>query len=319
MKRRDMVAATASVMAVGGIAWCGVILAGHNDDQVGDTYTAATPFDSAGDLRLPLDGFVPTRQEALDISRARDSLINSCVDRFTGKAYVPEVAVGEAATFSPYRFGLVGSASAAKFGYHDPQDDNSPAWAVAHPVQMPKGVATPRWILNGSVPDGTSRPRDPEHLPLPERGCDGEANALLGQEPASTPTVQREVDTILQGERGDARVQAAMSKWSDCMSEKGYSYKNPLDPLLEFGSRTTLREDELKTATDDADCRIETAYVETRTAVLAELQSASLARQPEAWDAQRDWLAARVKRAHGLATLDSLSHTAEEKARVSGP
>ena len=56
-------------------------------------------------------------------------------------------------------------------------------------------------------------------------------------------------------------VTAALRRWSECMSEKGYDYREPFDPIEEFSASSTdepgrvSSADEIRTAVDDVACK----------------------------------------------------------------
>lgn len=290
-----------------------------SDPAVAPTGATPGPFASASDIVLPLDGYVLDGAEARDVARARTALLDECVLRYTQVHYVPEVATGATPAFSPYRFGLVGTASAREHGYHDPADELSESFAVAHPVRVPPGRPTASYLLDGDVPAGATRPLDPGGAALPDDGCAGEAETFLGGTVAENEFAERAITAIEEAERADPRVRAAIAAWADCMKDADHDYANPLDPVVEYGGAAAVTEGERVVAQADADCRVATSYVERRVAVLTDLQQRSLDADPDRWEAHRSALAERVRRARGYLDLDAASGRAEDEAQVPAP
>lgn len=285
-----------------------------SDPAVAPTGAAPGPFANAADIVLPLDGYVPDGAETRDLARARAALLDECVLRFTQAHYVPEVATGVTPAFSPYRFGLVGTTSAREHGYHDPADELSESFARAHPVRVPPGRPTAAYLLDGDLPAGAERPRDPGGAALPGAGCAGEAEAFLGGPVAEGDFAHREITRIEEAERSDPRVSAAIGDWAGCMKDAGHDYANPLDPVVDFGAAAAVTERERTVAEADAGCRVSTSYVERRVAVLAELQQRSLDADPDRWAAHRAALVEQVTKARGYLDLAAASGRVEEKA-----
>ncbi|WP_436700443.1 hypothetical protein [Nocardioides sp. BYT-33-1] len=288
-----------------------------------DSSTEATPaptgairaqYGNASDIHLPLDDHLLSGFALREIWTARTELVGRCVERFSQRPFVPEAAVGVLPAFSPYRFGIVGVDAAEKHGYHDPDDELSPAFAAAHAIAVPKGDPTPAYILDGDVPRGVARPTDPSGAALPSAGCEGDAEWVLGGPAKAAEFVASEIVKIEDTERSDPRVAAAMSDWASCMTTAGFSYENPLDPVVEFGGVDSVSEHELEVAVADAACRQETQYVERRVEVLTEIQNRSLSSHRVQWDSYREWAAARSRKALGYLQTAGMSGTSRMQA-----
>ncbi|MBU2693576.1 hypothetical protein [Pimelobacter sp. 30-1] len=274
---------------------------------------SGAPFADVSEIVLPLDDYLLNGAELRAVARARTGLVDECVLRFTQESYV-EVAVGVTPAFSPYRFGLVGTTSAARWGYHDPDDELSESFARAHPVRTPPGTPTAAHLLDGRLPIGSERPLDPGGKTLPKDGCVGDAEAFLGGPVAESGFVSRAVTEIEEAERTDPRVQDAISDWVACMTDTGHDYANPLDPVVELGGAAAITPEERAVAIADAACRASTSYVERRVAILAELQERSLAADQGRWDAYRADQQDRLHKARGYLDLVAASGEAEEAA-----
>jgi hypothetical protein len=59
----------------------------------------------------------------------------------------------------------------------------------------------------------------------------------------------------------DSRVRAAITAWAQCMSDHGFNYTDPLEPLNEFQSESPASSRQIATATADVDCKIDTNLV----------------------------------------------------------
>lgn len=266
----------------------------------GDNLETRSGITNIDEITLPLDGHVLTVSELRIVREAHDELLSECVRRFTGEAWVPEGAVGTGPLFSPYRFGLVDPERAGRYGYHDPKDELSVTYARSNPVKVPRGDVTPAWVVDG-VPAGRAPvPRDASGNALPAGGCSGETQARLAKPPAAKDVVDREVSTIERAEAKDPRVGRAIDDWVACMQAAGYEYESTLDPAAEFGAAETISDEELSVARADVGCRTSTHYLETRVAVLSELQQQSLDSNAAEWNDYRDWNRERLRAARGI-------------------
>lgn len=313
-------AIAATIATVGLMTACGSQGPEAEEPRNSPSGTLPGPFTSADEIKLPLADYLLSGPELREVGRARNAALDECVQRFTQTRYVPDAAVGVAPAFSNHRFGLVGTRTADEFGYHDPSDELSASFARHHPVLVPRGRPTAKYLLDGDLPAGKPRPADPGGNPLPAKGCASAAEKELGGPTAQRDFVRREIERIELDERGDPRVAEAIDDWSRCMSERGLENENPLDPVAEFGAAESVTSRELEVARADASCRVETSYVERRVQILTELQSASLGDHPDEWEEHRSSLTMQLRRARGYLELGGLSGAVEGEADgLSGP
>jgi len=219
------------------------------------------------DLRLPLDAYLPTRQQESTIGTARDILIRECMGRFGFDYPVQQHPMN---TDISRRYGISAANNVDKYGYH-PAPEEVPAKPTGGNGKAPSEVE--QMVLTGQ---GKSSHAGQE---IPERGCAGEADGTLGQ-PVTANGIQQQADNYVLSlsteanlaARADTRVLDAWGKWSQCMDDAGYDYRDPwaANDNPEFSGDTPSAE-EISTAKADLRCRemhnvaginltVETAY-----------------------------------------------------------
>ncbi|MER6773899.1 hypothetical protein ABT389_29675 [Streptomyces bacillaris] len=192
--------------------------------------------DNPATWRLPVEDYIPLRAEVRTVSNVRDQLIDDCMSKAGYEDWQPAPDLPDLSGTSlvDRRYGVHDPALTSQRGYH-------PSLAVQNAYDAALEI--------GAVDKSGS---DPGAL----RAC-VEATDAKAPDVRSDPLVQQIDSTSYVDSMKDPAVVAAFGKWSSCMKEKGYSYKNPLEPMEDprFGHPTTVTEAEIATARADLDCR----------------------------------------------------------------
>ncbi|MFJ3971213.1 hypothetical protein ACIPYR_24150 [Streptomyces parvus] len=204
--------------------------AGRAPEQVvGDEDNPAT-------WRLPVEEYIPLRAEVRTVANVRDELIDDCMSKSGYEDWQPAPDLPDLSGTSlvDRRYGVHDPALTSQRGYHPPL-----AVQEAYDAALEIGAVD----KSGS---------DPGAL----RAC-VEATDAKAPDIQSAPLVQQIDSTSYADSMKDPAVLSAFTKWSSCMKGKGYSYKNPLEPMDDprFGHPTTVTEAEITTAKADLECR----------------------------------------------------------------
>jgi hypothetical protein len=245
-------------------------------------------------LRLPIQDFMLTDAQQLQVGRAQWVLIGRCMKRF-GYDYVvrPGPEPYGPRSLTDRRYGTTDAALAAADGY---------GLGARDPLRRPRPTrpaldADGRNALNGQ---GRSRIHG---LAVPAGGCLGEAAhgidraAPAGADSGLPERLQFE-SYALSGR--DSRVLAAIGRWSACMARSGYDYADPMtapgDP------RFAHHPSALETAVARADvaCKAATNLVGVWFTVESAYQERQLAQHAEVLDATRKALDARLSTAAAI-------------------
>jgi hypothetical protein len=253
---------------------------------------------TVADIALPLDAHRLNQREYRTVQRAAWRLTRDCVRRFGGDYTVPESAVvANLPRFdndNERRYGLFDADLAAVRGYNVPPDqlpppvDRSRGWNPSETEKLlvrggvtpgggPPGTARsdtarpdsarPDSARPGSARPGTAQdpdvPTDVAGKPLPDGGCQGEADRAIAAGAPRPPDEhlanRLSIDTFRRSE-GDSRVREAMARWSACMTRAGYSYRDIWEPN-DYLWPDPVGAEEIGTATADVACKRETGLV----------------------------------------------------------
>jgi bacterioferritin-associated ferredoxin len=179
------------------------------------------------------------------------------------------------------RYGIIGLADPAA-GYSDPAVDAQQRRITQ--ARESKGPSSRITQVQQAIAEGKGIT---EHngVTVPPGGCSGEARRALEKEAPtvrSPDLVQRLSQEIIRRAEQDSRVQAAWSKWSDCMRARGYAYAEPWDANDDprwGGDSVTDRE--IATATADVACRREGNLVGIWNAVEVAYQTEAIERHAQ--------------------------------------
>ncbi|MEV6834684.1 hypothetical protein AB0N17_09235 [Streptomyces sp. NPDC051133] len=267
--------------------------AGQDDDKAGEAHRLNTL------AAFPLHAYLPdpTSDDGKTVDRAQWILAKRCMVRlgFAGFAVldpgsvdstypVRQGTLADGSTLgsddSPY--GVDDPGPASEHGYHNRAPEDS-----AKPQEWPADQYT---ALTGSFRSGDS------HLAhgnrIPEGGCLGEATRkIYGAPPKAVKVNGLKVTSYysLALELGyqaqkQARKNPAWKKtehaWSACMKKKGFRYADPDEAATDYA---WYRDDkpsdkEKKTATADAQCKLDTDYIRTAHDIETRLQKSAIGR-----------------------------------------
>jgi hypothetical protein len=265
-------AAAVATLAVGTVAGLG-----GGDGGVDPAELLAFPrIDDPSEIRFPIDEYNFTTEGYANYLEATAVLAAECLARFEAEVSIADLNPGPLPDFHESThtrlYGVFDREIAAEWGYGVPPD-----WGNV----WPHGVGntgrdltdTERFLLVGRTdPANADRalPEDQHGDPLPEDGCQGEADRTLSGGLASPDWSVANNDSYAAAS-GDERVEAAEEAWSDCMRGRGYEY----DSLREAADRAwpePAGPEEIATALAEVDCKVETNLVGIRVGVETEFQ-----------------------------------------------
>ncbi|WP_322759047.1 hypothetical protein [Frankia sp. Cr2] len=207
-------------------------------------------------LRLPVEDYLPTREQNDRLAEANLVLIQRCMARF-GIAY--DVKQVPARDYGPIsltdrRYGITDAELARTAGYGlGPRD---PARQLA--PDKPNIGADGETVLSGqgrSVVNG---------LAVPAGGCIAETDRTLNQSVPATADLRKGNIAQLRSfeeSEADSRVRAVFAAWSACMSESGYHYTDPLAAAGDPAFTAPPSPAQLSAALADITCKARTNVV----------------------------------------------------------
>lgn len=253
---------------------------------------SATPvLTSTAEVSLPIEDYLLRNDEHAEILQASRIVVRRCMARF-GFDYTvdPDPAAppdpkGDAANMAR-RYGISDEATAARYGYH-PADGSLPA--------APTGTAQPMSSAERSVfLGGTARYKGQR---IPAHGCSGDAQRKLGKG-LDERLPERIDDASYQQSMAAPQVAAVFRAWSACMAQRGYTFRDPLEPLRSQPAASPTAT-EIRTAEADMACKRRTNLLGVWVAVESAVQDALIEKNQEALaqtrTAARDTLARSAK------------------------
>ncbi|GAB7044577.1 MULTISPECIES: hypothetical protein [Catenuloplanes] len=278
--------AAAVLVAVLVTAGCGTPAADDGGEpEIGDVPVIA----DASDLKLPVQDYMPTPEQAKRIGVAQIELIKRCMARF-GKAYDVDPVDGDAygpRSLTDRRYGITDLELARADGYG--LGDRDPARQPE--AKRPALDADAETVLGG---DGRSEVNGQK---VPEGGCLAEAGRNLNAEIPEGADYRRGTDLqewSFKKSREDSRVRNAFVAWSRCMAEAGYSYADPFapagDPAFAEGKASAQ---ETAVAVADVGCKQRTNLVGIFYTVESAYQTREIDKESNNFDATLDAIAAR--------------------------
>ncbi|MFJ5212837.1 hypothetical protein [Streptomyces nigra] len=191
-------------------------------------------------LRLPLDRYLITEEDARVISKGRIKLVGDCIKRFGvvfnyHENYESRIGTNER------RYGLADPFLANAQGYHLNFSEAKQS--------QPSGTTLE--ILTGKI-------ETYKGMRVPKDGCTGEAKRKLHEEElqSSIEVAQNLNHESYNASRQDRAVIKANKAWVECMRGKGYSYADPMSAISD--DRFTKQEiaaNERQTARADVLCK----------------------------------------------------------------
>jgi hypothetical protein len=236
------------------------------------------------DIHFPLDAYHPSPTEKATLARGDDVLVRDCMRRYGFEFPLPDRTT--APQPADRRIGLIDAGEAARFGYK-PADFDEYSQRVAEvkgkQVKWPPQMMA---VLNG---DG---PAQLNGIDVPKGGCNVEARTRAGRSAAGEPgdenfVIRLEQESDGQAEK-DSRLQAAFAKWSACMAESGFTYRDPWqannDRAFADGKPSTQM---IATAKADVTCRTRENVNSTWVAVITAHQNRTITEHQDALDQHR--------------------------------
>lgn len=284
-----------ALMAALATAGCG------NGDSDGDdgTEPALGPvpvIDASSDLpALPLDPYLVHTEQRRSVQDATRIAAKSCMSRFGfdwhGNDPTPQPNMDELAK---RRYGLIDSDVAATYGYQAPPSASGDDGTTGRN----KGGFNPSQdelaVWRGTVPSGSKvNQRD-----VPAGGCQGEVDRIMeaGAPRSDTNLAQNLSADSYSKSRNDSRLAAAQAKWSACMKESGYTFRDSIEANeVDWAKRS--RADQIATAKADVACRKKTNLVGVWFAVDQAYQKRLVEKHAEQLELVRKQLDAELRNA----------------------
>ncbi|MEU9361300.1 hypothetical protein AB0D35_24725 [Streptomyces sp. NPDC048301] len=331
--RSALAAAAVMVAVTGGAAGCSSGDEGGKQGDEGPAKLGAIPTPTADtDEPLPLDAYLPTKEQEDSIQRAKSVLISSCMKKF-GFSYpaepVPDPLLAMIRSGGEGALAFRSESDAAMYGYHaKPQGgEGQPESGAGVPTGGDPAVM--ELVLTGKSQEktrpsgGTVAGQD-----VPEGGCAGEAEARLakgapapetegGQElPEGAPKQSLgaaagngPVNVVLElrGKAADLvtkdkRFVEMIDSWKACMKTAGFpvgslsaAAENP-----KWSQSETATQEEKNTAVADMRCRLQVNYLGIDRSLDSAYQQRMIEENGEVLDSVRSNTEARVKNAAAL-------------------
>ena len=205
------------------------------------------------DVKFPLDGYQISPERRATIRKGQDLVVQKCLRRFGFEMELPD---REPDQVRGRVIGVVDDAEVATFGYSDPETLESVRKAEQIRKEQKPWPEDMIAVLSGR------EAKAPKGSDVPDGGCMGEAQRILGLPAQSTGKPGDENFVIALSSRStklaeaDSRLTDVWGKWSACMKDAGYHYANPWGPNSEkkFGGDDASPE-EIATARADVACR----------------------------------------------------------------
>ncbi|MEU7044340.1 hypothetical protein AB0A77_25225 [Streptomyces varsoviensis] len=186
--------------------------------------------------RLPIEAYMPSRQQAHLVANTRDDLISQCMDKAGYPSWKPAPDLPEIGgkTLTDWRYGIHDAALASTRGYHPAADEQK-----AYDEAMEIGAVDKSGVPKEAV-----------------RACAEKADGDVPVVQPADIVQQISGDAFIESQK-DPKVVAAFAQWSACMKSSGYSYKEPLDASddLRFSDPHKVLKLEVETAEADLTCR----------------------------------------------------------------
>jgi hypothetical protein len=238
---------------------------------------------SAASVSLPVEDYLLKNDEHSEILYASKLLVRQCMARFgfdyaVDPAWKPPVdPKGDAANMAR-RYGITDAKTAARYGYHLPENTLPPAPAGAQPMSDAE-----RNVFLGDTPrtdNSSTNSKQYKGQKIPAHGCSGDAQRKLGKglEERLPESIN---DASFQQSMATPQVTAVFRSWSDCMRKSGYTFSSPLQPLRSRLSASPSAA-EIHMAESDVACKQRTNLVGVWVAVESVIQKSLIEKNQEA-------------------------------------
>jgi hypothetical protein len=228
--------------------------------------TASPSVSNLNNASLPLDRYLTTVDEYIELDYASKLMTTECMKRFGIKWNPGERLQLKISRDRTNDLGLVNEAQAARLGYHmDPALYSKRDKSYNGEVSDATGL-----VLMGDR-DGTAGRKD-----IPEGGCTNEGYRKIGWKKDDDQWLQELTNDAKIRSFADKRAVKLVSAWSTCMRKSGYRYDTPDDANND--QRWWKDEDapatsaEKNTAVADVRCKKKLNYLGTMTAILVAYQ-----------------------------------------------
>lgn len=245
------------------------------------TTAGGTEGTGTGRAELPVQAYLLSYQQRDDLNRAYERLVERCMRERGAPVKTLTHVRPPLKDFLERRYGLTDLEQAEQYGYGLPPSRN------AAPPTAPKLTAAQRRIY-----DGASGGRQP-------RGCVGWAVRRLGDSSRTrdTPFAMKLQRKTWDVSAKDPRVVAAVTKWSSCMSARGYHFSSPMDTP---GKTAVGKAAERVQATTEVRCNRSSGVVREWFAVEAAYQEEAIERDKDTLIAERSAALRVVDRARAV-------------------
>ncbi|MCY0937491.1 hypothetical protein, partial [Streptomyces sp. H34-S4] len=229
---------------------------------------------ASGDLRFPLDVYIPSGEQNSQLAKAQDRLVDQCMQRYGFRYESPRAGSAAQPRDESRRYGLSDAAVATRYGYNNPVLENRP------PKPAPKQLGpNEKLFLNGEEQVDPAKP-----VPMSQEESEKSGLGSLTVDGKKVPSggcmresflklyapVKNSVDVMVPQNFGfdaygrsrqDTRVEKAIKEWSACMAEKGYRTDDPVSPELGFNDATLGSPQAVTAAQQDVACKARTNLV----------------------------------------------------------
>jgi hypothetical protein len=236
----------AGIAALAAVAACTTARHDAGEPPVGATPAVRTD----ADIVLPLDAVIPTTEQQHTVARALGVLGHACMHRFGLDWPMAQPTAGIPGPRNARRYTILDAAKARVEGYHPVDMINHDKAVLAQDARSRVSPAAQKVWIGGASSHGGR--------PVPAGGCAGEASRKLhaGVAPvdASLPHKLHWRSFGLMSR--DSRVGESFARWSRCMRDKGFGYR---DPIAAFEDQRwqgrSISKEEIATALADVGCK----------------------------------------------------------------
>ncbi|MEU5048235.1 hypothetical protein [Streptomyces sp. NPDC021096] len=244
---------------------------------------------------LPIEAYLPTDEEEKQIGRARNAVIADCMKEFGFQwRPAPELPKVGSKTLTDWRYGLHDAARAKSRGYKPDAAEQAAYDTVMKQgaVRGDAGSQAEEKALKGTVDEMGGKA-------VPKGGCSGKAvQRVASPDAVYSRTAQDISHDAYRRAQKDPAVAEVFGKWSACMKESGYSYKEPLDTVDDPRFKTAEPSDlEISTAAADLACRGRFNVAKAWFDAEVKLQDTDIDKHAEELDEARKALDAAVRNA----------------------
>ncbi|GAA1404891.1 hypothetical protein GCM10009639_51260 [Kitasatospora putterlickiae] len=218
-----------------------------------------TTITDPGQITMPTDAYIPTVAQVRQVQRAQDAVTADCMREFGFTARPTEIlglddAPRQRLTHSAV-YGYFDADGMQSNGYNNGRAGTPPPAATG---AAPPPSADEQTALTGDDPRTRQKVDQLNGKPVPPGGCAQKGRDTVGPLPMFSDAALPEGGPKIPA--NDPRVAEAYGKWSACMKEKGFDYKDPvaanIDAKWREPSERPPSANQIATATADVACKI---------------------------------------------------------------